>query len=434
MDMTKYGKLLLSFFLFPAALCAQDTLNLSRKECEAIFLKENLSLLAGRLNIPEAEAKVVQARLWPNPELSIDEINIGASRKKLAVFGDELQGFNGGKFGRNQQISLNLEQLIQPAGKRKKLIAAEQAGVDKAKQDFEELLRGLKTEFRNQLTQLQYLQLNKAIYQNQLNSIQQLTYAYSRQVELGNIPKGEYVRLKALELEIAKDISELNQQLSSTQKELNILMGLPPVNYLVLTSEGYWKEKEQFQLLHLKQLVSEARSLRPDFKAAGFEQIYHQRIYDYERAQRMPDLRFNVGYDRGGNFMYNFVGVGLTIDLPLFNRNQGNIRSAQVMAEKAGLDFKHKKLIIENEVAQACRELTAAIAFAKRIEPGYESTLDELLASYTRNFAGRHISLLEYLDFLEAYLENKKIILDAARELNEKAEELNFAVGKDLIN
>lgn len=41
----------------------QDTLVLSIKECEAIFLKENLLLIAEKLEISKAEAMVLQARL-----------------------------------------------------------------------------------------------------------------------------------------------------------------------------------------------------------------------------------------------------------------------------------------------------------------------------------------------------------------------------------
>jgi outer membrane protein, heavy metal efflux system len=59
---------------------------------------------------------------------------------------------------------------------------------------------------------LQYLQLSRSIYQNQLLSIKQLTQAYQKQVEQGNVPQGEYIRLKALELEIAKNINELKQR------------------------------------------------------------------------------------------------------------------------------------------------------------------------------------------------------------------------------
>ncbi|MCH5688037.1 hypothetical protein LWM68_29495 [Niabella sp. W65] len=96
---------------------AQDTLTLSRSQCEAIFLRENLSLIAEQLNVPMAEAEVKQASLWPNPQFTLDEINLWANRHQTG--GQEVSPPIIGNWGRNQQYAVSLEQLIYTAGKRK---------------------------------------------------------------------------------------------------------------------------------------------------------------------------------------------------------------------------------------------------------------------------------------------------------------------------
>jgi len=433
MEISKYGATTILFLCFSFQAMAQDTLKLSRQQCEAVFLKENLLLIAERLEVPKAEAMVLQAKLWPNPTVSLDEINLWATQKQLGVFGQELQGFNGGNFGRNQQISFSIEQLILTAGKRKKLTALEQVNVEKSKQYFEDLMRHLKIEFRQQLTQLQYLQFNRIIYQNQISSVRQLTQAYQKQMELGNIPKGEYIRLKALELEFSKQINELNKEINEAQKELKLLMRLPANVQLVLTDEAYLKNAESFKLISLAALLDTAKSTRPDLKIAELDQTYFSKLYAYEKAQRTPNVTLKGGYDRGGNFMYNFVGFGVAMDLPVFNRNQGNIRYANLGIEQSKIRFEQQTLSITNEIVLAWQNLNASLQFYESIEPDYEKTLDDLLNAYTRNFTNRNMSLLEYLDFLDAYLENKKIILEAGKEVNDKVEELNFSVGTDLI-
>lgn len=433
MDISKHGAVTILFLYFSFQAIAQDTLKLSRQQCEAVFLKENLLLIAERLEVPKAEAMVLQAKLWPNPTVSLDEINLWATQKQLGVFGEELPGFNGGELGRNQQISFSIEQLILTAGKRKKLMALEQVNVEKSKQYFEDLLRHLKIEFRQQLTQLQYLQFNRIIYQNQISSVKQLTKAYQKQIELGNIPKGEYIRLKALELEFSKQINELNKEINETQKELKLLMRLPANVQLVLTDEAYLKNAEAFKLISLAALLDTVKSTRPDLKIAELDQSYFSKLYAYEKAQRTPNVTLKGGYDRGGNFMYNFVGFGVAMDLPVFNRNQGNIRYANLGIEQSKILFEQQTLSVTNEIVLAWQNLNASIQFYESIEPDYEKTLDELLNAYTKNFTNRNMSLLEYLDFLDAYLENKKIILEAGKEVNDKAEELNFSVGTDLI-
>ncbi len=419
--------------LFPFSIFSQETLLLSREECETIFLKDNLLLIAEKLQISQAKALGLQAKLWPNPTLEIDEVNLWASKKQLDVFGDELQGFNDGSFGKNQQLAFSIEQLILTAGKRKKLIALEQVGVDKSKHYFEELLRNLKIEFRNLLTYLQYLQFSNDVYQGQISSLQQLTQSYHKQLLLNKISKGEYIRLKALELDMSNEMSDLQEEINKAQKELKFLMRLPSNVKLTIEPGGYLRDVEHFENLSLGSLLEAAKEFRPDYKIAGLKEDYYKKLHTYERAQRTPDITLKGGYDRGGNFMYNFIGFGLAIDLPLFDRNQGNIKHAQIGLEHSRILFEQKELSMENELVLAYQNLSNAIHFFNQIEPDYEVTLDELLISYTRNFTDRNISLLEYLDFLNAYLENKKIILEAGKKVNEKVEELNYSVGTDLI-
>ena len=433
MNIIKLGVLTVGLFLFTFSAMPQDTLKLSREQAEAIFLKENLALIAEKLNISQAEAMVTQAKLWPNPTLEVEEVNLWATPSQLSVFGEELQGFSGGEFGRNQQISFSIEQLIITAGKRKKLIALEQVSVDKSEQYFEDLLRNLKIEFRNQLTLLQYHQLRWGIYQNQLISINQLVEAYKNQLDQGNVSQGEYIRLKAVGLEISQKINELNKEINETQKELKLLMRLPATSQLEINDDGYLIDVKQIKQIVLEDVIEQAKVNRPDMKIAELDESYFNNLYKYEKAQRTPDIHLKGAYDRGGNFMYNFIGFGLAIDLPVFSRNQGNIKHAQIGMEQSKVLYQQMQSNVENEIVLSYRNLISVVNFFEGIEPGYEDKLDELHTQYTKNFRERNMSMLEYLDFVDAYLENKEIILEAGKDVNEKTEEFNYTVGMDLI-
>ncbi len=433
MGVSKTYLLLVLFLITGLVSKAQDTLKLSRVQCEDLFLRQNLLLLAERLNISQAEARVIQAKLWPNPTAGLDDVNLWASQKQLSVFGEELRGFGGGKFGKNQQFSASLEQLIQTAGKRKKNIALEETNVQRSEQGFEDLLRNLKIEFRSTLTQLQYLQQLQALYQNQLRNVRQLTAATKKLVDQDFAPRGEWIRLRALELELANTIQDQKKELLETQKELKIMIHLPASVHLIITSEGFGRIFKADQLPVLNDLLEDAKNTRPDLKQMNLEKIYAGRLYEFEKAQRIPNLTLKAGYDRGSNFMFNFVGFGIAMDIPLFNRNQGNIKSARIGMEQVAIlrDFKENSAL--NEVALAYENLLNARAHLNNIEDGYETSLDELQSKYTRNFSTRNIGMIEYIDFLEAYLNNKKIILEAMMEVSKKSEELNYSVGKDLI-
>ncbi len=408
-----------------------DTVQLSRAGAERLFLSNNLLLIAEKLNIKQAEALVMQARLWPNPSLSIDEVNFWATDKQLSM-GEELPPFTGSKLGKNRQISAELEQVILTARKRKKLVAMEEVSRDMAAQYFEDLLRNLKTEFRNSLTALQYLQLYQQVYARQMEETSRLLAAYEQQVRNGNINRAELIRLKALLLELRNEHKEIREEVNELQQQLAVLLHLPAESYIVLENSGFLPEFSNFQSLSISELLQKAQDHRPDLQVARLEHTYYDRMHTYERAQRVPDLNLKVGYDRGGNFLYNFIGFGVGMDLPLFNRNQGNIRYAQLGIERSRILQSQTQRTVETEVMAAYRNLLNSIVFYENIEAEYDAELDELLDSYTRNFRSRNISMLEFLDFFDAYLDNKRTILNAQKELNINLEELKYVTGTEI--
>lgn len=413
------------FINFCLQLSAQKTLKLSREQAEATFLQNNLLLISGKLNIEIQQAEVIQAKTWHNPEFSISEVNL---RKASGV---ETSPPFFGHFGRNQQIAFELNQLIQTAGKRKKLIALEEVNVSKAEQYLEDLLRGLKLELRNQLTELQYVQQSVKVHQKLIENISILINAYNNQLGQGNISKAEYIRLKAQELEINKQILELIRQSNEVQKKLKLLLRIDPAVAIEITDDGFAKNPTHYQAAFIELVAENAKENRPDYKLAMLEEDYSNKLLSYQKAQRVPDLKFSVNYDRNGSVMLDFVGIGVSFDLPFFNRNKAGIKKAQISIENAKVQKEQITLAIENEILLSYKSLQQAIEFLNKIEIGYEADLDLLLENYTRNFTSRNVRMLEYFDFMDAYLNNKKIILEARKEVNQKIEELNYSLGKD---
>lgn len=426
-------KFILAGILFSAfiSLQSQETIRLSREECEAVFLRENLSLLAEKFNIPIAEAAVQQVKLWPNPTFTFDEVNFWATDRQTG--GQEVSPPLWDGFGRNQQFSMEIEQLVYTAGKRKKLVALEKVSVDKSRQYLEELLRNLKIEFRSQLTELQYIQFQQKALQNLFVSVQELTQAYERQLASQNISKSEYARLKAKELELKKEIHDLQRASAEIQKGLKILMHQNPNSNLEITDEGFEATIEASQIMLINNLTEQAEATRPDFQLAVLEENYYSKLYDYEKAQKVPDIALKASYDRNGGTMLDFIGFGITVDLPIFNRNQGNIQIAQLGIEQSKIQTKQIRQELQSEIFLNSQNLLNAVQLRDQIKENYNLSLDELLQAYNKNLKSRNISMLEYLDFLDAYLDNQKTILDVTKEVNDALEELNYAVGKDIL-
>ena len=417
----------LIFFVKAAYSFAQnsDTIVLSRDEAEVIFLKNNIDVITQKLQISQAEAREVQAKYWPNPKLSISEVNL------WRTYGIEELPPLVGNWGKSSQISAEIEQVIQTAGKRRKTIELQQIEVQGAKFELQEVLRELKKSLRNTVTEILYNQEQQKVYRSQISSIEKLTKSYNNQLNLGNISKAEYVRLKAQEVEFKKKLISLQQEIEDQQLELKALLILPSSSYIVISGSLMLPEK-QLSELEAQQWIEKAKENRPDIMILKNTEKYAAKNLDIQNAMKIPDVAVSVGYDRGGNIMKDFIGLGVSFDLPVFDRNKGNIQAAKLELVKSQLETHKNLLKSENEIMSVFRNYIRTQEVSAEMDHHYESTLDSLLVSHEKNFRLRNISMLEYLDFMDTYIRNKMIILDTKKELNHYYENLQYVVGQDL--
>ncbi|MCD7936175.1 MAG: TolC family protein [Tannerellaceae bacterium] len=411
--MKKYSLLFVHIYA-SLTLFAQETtpLRLTRDQAEQIFLDQNLELLAEKMNISMADAAVAQAKLWENPTFTLSDFNVW-------------------KAGEEREFSLELSQLVQTANKRGKLVRMEKISREIAVTEFEELLRALKTDLRKQLDELLYLQEYRKVLDNQVASLTQLTASYARQVQQGNLAKSELLRLQAALLEADNEQVEITTGWNGLQKEIKNLLHLAPqVVVEIETGSKTYVPPGQLTLSHLVELAGEHH---PGLKRAGLQTSYFEKSLALEKARRIPDLTFSAAYDRYGGVWKDFVGLGVSIDLPLFNRNQGNIRSARIQVEQSRIEANRQQNTVWNEIAEALANYSTFYTFYERLEQNpVLQELDEMLAIYTRNLLERNISMLEYIDFIETYKSNKETFLRAARNLSGQLEELQYKVGTEL--
>ncbi|KAA6432673.1 TolC family protein [Dyadobacter flavalbus] len=408
---------------------AQDTLRISQKEAEALFLGNNLDLIAQKLSIRQAEASIIQAKLWPNPEFSLDEVNLWTTRNQLSS-GETIPPLFG-NFGRNREFTAELSQLIETGGKRRKRIALESVSRDMAAEYFSELIREMKLRLRENLFELAFRQSQHTVLANQQTAVTRLLTSFESQYQQGNVSKPELFRLRALKLELSQEMVESQMQINSLQKDLAVLLHTPAGSYLVFETPEV-PDTEALSALALNDLTAAALANRPDSRISLMQQDWARKKYDYEYAQRRPDVHAGINYDRGGNFLLNFFGFGLKFDVPVFNRNQGNILESRIGMEQSDVQAQQKVQQIETEVTAAFRDLQNSLAAYRSLDPAYSSELDNVLESYTRYFTQRNVNLVEYLDFFEAYISNKRTIFTTIKQLRQSRETLVYTTGAEI--
>jgi len=357
----------------------KQALKLSKEEIEALFLEQNLDLLAKKLEISQAEAQLIQAKLWPNPTFEISEVNVWRTtdiEEQPTIFGN---------WGTSQQISLHLEQEIETAGKRRKRIDLQKLSIEERQTDFEIVLRESKLSLRNTLTSIQVLQQQQEIYQKQIDNTNLLITGYKNQLNQGNISQSEYIRLKAAELQFRKELVDVSKALEEALKELKNFINIGTNTPIYVTNELEIPTKLVSEL-QIEDWIIHAQENRPDIMLNDNLINQAKKQVEIEKAERTPNITLGVDYDRGGNIMRDFIGFGLSFDLPIFDRNKGNIKEAKLGVQIAELEAKNKKNEIANDIIEALRNYLQAQDLYNQIDADYELQLDRLLEAYVKNF------------------------------------------------
>ena len=412
--------LLLSVYGF---LHAQETtaLQLSLKDAEKIFLERNLSLIAERYNIDMAQAQVTQARLFENPVISLEQNVYNRLNGKY---------FDMGKEG---EATAEIEQVINLAGQRNKRVRLERVNKEIAEYQFEEVLRTLRSELNRTFVEICFSTRSIGIYDKEIESLGLLMQATKEQQSKGNISLLESSRLESLLLSLRKEKNELENNLVGLHGELNLLLSLPTgLEVTLLLDDEILKQVDAATVSFTD--MSRMLSIRPDLKMAHASVAAAQANLKLQRSLAAPEFSIKGMYDRAGNFIDNYFAIGASISVPIFNRNQGNIKSAKLDIQQNG---KEEEYAIE----KARMELHAAYIRLQKAAELYRSSNDELEHNFGRliegvneNFRKRNISMLEFIDYYQSYKETCLQLNELKKEVFLAMENLNTIVGQTVFN
>lgn len=425
--------LLLSVVIYHSIAFPQkesDVLQYTLEEIEALFLKENLELLAAKLDISIADAHIAQEKSWENPTFSLANVNLWNTGKQREGEREVIPPLFG-SFGRNMEFSVELSQMIRTAGKRRKRVEMGKTSKEISILEFEDLLRSLKTELRKSIYGYTYLNTLSSILNRQLESLTGLTRSWRQQVEKGNLPKTELLRLQAALFEVENEYNELGIELNEHKKNIRVLLNLPPGYELEVTSDIHkLMIPEEIQL---GKLIDRSTQSRPDVRTSELRSLFYKKEMAYEKAQRVPDISLSAVYDRYGGVWKDFVGFGISFDIPVFNRNKGNIEAARLGSEQNHYLATQQINLISNEITIAFDNYTQAYGFYKKMESNsILKELDMMYDVYIQSLMNRNISMVEFIDFMEAYKNNKQTFLNADKNQKILFEELQYAVGTDI--
>ena len=408
--------------LFALAQPKADTLRLPLQSAEKMFLDSNLQLLAQRYNIDANKALVIQARLWPNPNFSIGHTLYSGTLNKFFPT------------GANDETTVGLSQLILLAGKRNKQVKIAQENVHLTEYQFFDLLRTLKYTLRTDFYHIYYLRQSALVYDEEIKALTQVVKAFAEQQGKGYISEKEVVRIKAQLYNFQSEYSDLINQINDTESELRLVLQVKPNFFIDPLTDSVSLSKLDPTQFPLTTLMDSAYHNRTDLSIARTNTKISQLNYNYQKALAVPDLSLSLGYDEAGSFLYNYYGIGASIDLPFFNRNQGNIKSAKAQISGAQATQRVTQATVEENVATSLQKAFAQQKLYQNIDPKFYLDFQRLLHEVLSNYQKRNLGLLEFLDFYDSYKQNTLQMNTIQFNRVSAFEDINYYTGTNFFN
>ncbi|WP_246228564.1 TolC family protein [Paraflavitalea devenefica] len=416
----RHRMVVIAVLLTGLATQAQDTLRITLQEAEQQFLQNNLSLLAAKYDMSIAQAQIIQAKLYNNPTLSVNGNIYNPDQHKVFDISNK-----------TGQYDIQLQQLIILAGKRNKQIKLTTTNASIAEYNFYDLLRTLRFSLRSNYYGMLHLQQSRSAYALQINTLQQLSNAYGELQAKGVVTLKDAVRIKSLLYTLQAEQANLQNQLNDLEAALQLLLRDNKHYYQPTDTAG---TTENLQAYPLQALVDSAYHNRYDLKVADAQTVYSQQNYQLQKALRTPDVTLGAEFDKRGSFVTNATFLSAAIDLPFFNRNQGNIKAAKTQVDQSKVQYTQQQLTVENDVQKAYMKALNTDRMLRSFDPTFREEFNKLLQGITENFQKKNISLLEFTDFYESWKDNILQLNQLRNDRDQALEALNFAVGKTLFN
>jgi outer membrane protein, heavy metal efflux system len=391
-----------------------------------LLLKNNLSLLALKFEIPMAQADILTASLRNNPIFYADG--------QLIPYGHYSNNRPGGQEQFDDNITLQLDVWRK---RRARMMVYEQAKKVTEAQ-FQDAVRLQIDNLYTAYVDVIAARLTLRYSRTYADGISRLLRLNEELLRRGFIKEADVLAIRA-QLETAElQVREADQALAKTRRTLGRYLNMsgPQADELKLRG-GVYNENP---LPTTKEgLVETGLASRPDLNSYRLGLSRAQADVRLALASRYSDvyLLYQPYTLQNNNFLglksaYSYA-IGVTVALPVFNRNQGNIARTKLNADQSKYELANQERQVVYDVEEAIREfdtsLRSMLEMKNEIIPASRKVRD----SAYRRWQGGETSALEYLDAQKDYNEVVRNYRDAVVRHRRAMLDLNTAVGTRVL-
>ena len=400
--------MLFAVFAAPAAASAPErTAQLTLPDAVQLALQTNASIRAKQREHNATRAGETTAGLRPNPTASYLAEQLGSS-------------------GVSPQYTVALSQPIETGGKRSRRIDSARAVTRVSELELADLRRQVIAQVKKAFTDVLAADATVSLASENLQNVDELERLNLVRVEKGEIAELELLRVQTQRFAFERDLADARQAVQTAKIALRAVVG----------PEALGREFSVAGELAFRDIALDRdrllRSLerRPDVLAAEAGREKARADVELAHANAWWDFAPQVQYQRIGQD--NTFGVGISIPLRVFDRNQGEIERTRAGVERAD----HVR---DAAITQARAEIETALASVlterekvRRLGDVYLPRAQRVRATVEFAYRRGGLSVLDLLDAQRTYRETALEHVRALGNYWNAVYQLEAAVGEPL--
>ncbi|QAA82634.1 TolC family protein [Aequorivita sp. H23M31] len=401
-------------FSFCFQLKAQE--NISLKQALQTAKTNNPVLKAERFNVKMAESYIVTAKLRPNLILSHETLQVAES----SDFAPQTSWHS----NQNREMLWELSKPLQIAGQRKNKIAVANHNYSFEEKVYGETERNLFFEVANKWLEVWEAQKQLQIIESAKSNIDSLLF--TNQVRYRNqvITQTDLFRTELLAKQYNIQHKTARQEVENHQKEFGFLLGMERGVKIDITDAFLWQLSE-----NLESLLMQALENRSDMQATKSLMEVSESNVKLQKSLAYPEPEVGIIYNAQHSVPH--LGISFSLDLPFFNRNQGEIQKSHQLREQAEQNLTALQQQIQTEVSIAF----ANYKLQQQNIADYEQLLEQsqtILNNVKHAYLRGGTTIIDFLEAQTSWLETQQEYFETVHSFRQSYVQLFYATG--LIN
>lgn len=360
---------------------------------------------AAAKEVDAAGGAVQQAGLRPNPEFSAG-VEDTRQRDTRVVTG-----------------SIGLP--IELGGKRRARVTAAERARDVAISELSNAQAELRSQVYAAYFQVLVAQERVRLANDSLDLASRAADAVGKRVSAGKVSPVELNRARVDQANAQLELTDAEFSLRTSQFRLATAIGLREVRFSSVSGDIQGAPERP----SYAQLISRIDEY-PQLVTGRLEIDRRRAVVDSERAKAYPDVTVSVGARRDAELGRNQAVVGLSIPLPLFNRNQGAVYEAARRAEQAEDQAENTRLRVLTALRDASNTLDVSRQSLDVLKATVLPAAAQAYDAATKGFEGGKFGFLEVLDAQRSFLAARTRYLNTLLSAYDSAATIDRITGR----